>query len=124
MTKIDWDSRAWQEDNVVVRQSSPIVDRKRPRILRLRIVSWKTKETSETVKKWKEQLEWFTTTTQYKELGRIDGEPMEFEWKIFPGFTTLQIIREIQNMMDEIQCDPEEFKGRIIFMSMFNDIEW
>ena len=81
----------------------------------------KIKEPSETVKKWKEQLEWFTTTTQYKELGRIDGEPMEFEWKIFPGFTTLQIIREIQNMMDEMQCDPEEFTGRIIFMSMFND---
>ena len=69
MTKIDWDSRSWQEDNVVMRQSSPIVDSKRPRILRLRIVSWNIKEPSETVKKWKEQLEWFTTTTQYKELG-------------------------------------------------------
>ena len=49
---------------------------------------------------------------------------MEFEWKIFPGFNTWQILRKIKNMMDEIQCDPEEFTGRIIFMSVFNDLEW
>ena len=30
-----------------------------------------------------------------KDLGRIHGEPLEFEWKNFPGFTTLGIIDEI-----------------------------
>ena len=47
---------------------------------------------------------------------------MEFEWKIFPGFTTLGILEEIQKFMTELQCEPEQFKGRIIFMSMYNDI--
>ena len=42
---------------------------------------------------------------------------MEFEWKIFPGFTTVK-------MMGELQCDPADFKDRIIFMLTFNDIEW
>ena len=27
-------------------------------------------------------------------------------------------------MMGELQCEPENFTGRIIFMSMFNDIVW
>ena len=27
-------------------------------------------------------------------------------------------------MMTEIQCEPEQFKHRIIFMSMYNDIVW
>ena len=45
-------------------------------------------------------------------------------WKIFSGFTTLQILAEIQNMMTEIQCESEQFSGRIIFMSMYNDIVW
>ena len=27
-------------------------------------------------------------------------------------------------MMDEMQCEPEKFSSRIIFMSMFNDIVW
>ena len=44
---------------------------------------------------------------------------MEFELKIFPGFTTLGLLEEIQNMMAELQCEPEQFKGRIVFMSMF-----
>ena len=42
---------------------------------------------------------------------------MEFEWKIFPGFTTAGIFNEIQKMMGELQCDLADFKGRIIFMS-------
>ena len=46
----------------------------------------------------------------------------EFEWKIFPGFTTVGILNEIQQMMGELQCEPENFTGRIIFMSMFDDI--
>ena len=29
-----------------------------------------------------------------------------------------------QQMMTELQCEPENFTGRIIFMSMFNDIVW
>ena len=47
---------------------------------------------------------------------------MEFEWKIYTGFTTAGILNEIQKMMAELQCDPADFKGRIIFMVMFNDI--
>ena len=47
---------------------------------------------------------------------------MEFEWKTFSGFTTLGILEEIQKIMTELQCEPEQFKGRIIFMSMYNDI--
>ena len=52
-----------------------------------------------------------------KDLNRIDGEPMEFVWKMFPGFTTLGIL-------EEIQCEPEQFNDRIIFMSMYNDMVW
>ena len=40
------------------------------------------------------------------------------------GFTTLQILAEIQNMMTEIKCEPEQFPDRIISMSMYNDIVW
>ena len=51
-------------------------------------------------------------------LDRIDGEPMEFEWTNFQGFTTLGILDEIQKIMTESKCEPEHFQGRIIFMSM------
>ena len=48
---------------------------------------------------------------------------MEFDWNIFPGFAKLQLVREVQEFMTKMG-DPSEFKGRIIFMSMFNDISW
>ena len=62
-------------------------------------------------------------SSQYTTLDTIDGEPMEFEWNIFPGFTTLQFIGKVQEIMTKIG-DPSQFKGRIIFMSTFNDIVW
>ena len=56
-----------------------------------------------------------------KDLNRIDGEPMEFEWTIF---TTLGILEEIQKFMTEWECELEQVKGRIIFLSMYNDTIW
>ena len=57
-------------------------------------------------------------------LNRIDGEPMEFEWKIFLGFITLGILEEIQKKRTELKCEPETFQGRIIIMSMSSDFMW
>ena len=65
-------------------------------------------------------------------------QALEFEWKIFPGqqytewilefewkiLPDMQILREIQEFLKTLDCDPEHFQGRIIFMSMFNDISW
>ena len=49
---------------------------------------------------------------------------MEFECKIFTGFTTMGILIQIQQMMGELQCKPENFIGKIIFMSLFHYIFW
>ena len=57
---------------------------------------------------WKNKIEWFTGAPQCRELDRIDGEPMEFEWtNFFQGSTTLQILAEIQKMTNGMQCGPE-----------------
>ena len=72
---------------------------------------------------WERQLEWSKDSSQYRTLDTIDGEPMGFEWNIFPGSSTLELVREVQKFMSKM-CDPDQFQGRIIFMSMFNDIIW
>ena len=48
---------------------------------------------------------------------------MEFEWNILPGFTTLQLVDEVQEVINKMG-DPPQFQGRIVLMSMFNDIVW
>ena len=46
-----------------------------------------------------DRLTWFKSSPEYRTLDRIDGEAMEFEWNIFPGFTTLQLVREVQELL-------------------------
>ena len=36
----------------------------------------------------------------------------------FSGFTASGILNEIQNMIAELKCEPEQFQGRIIYMSI------
>ena len=78
----------------------------------------------EPVKAWESRIKWFSETCYLKDLDRIDGEHMEFEWNFFPGVTTLGILDEIQKFMTESKCKLEQSKGRIIFMSMYDDIDW
>ena len=59
---------------------------------------------------WERQLDWFKDSSQYRTLDTIDGEPMEFEWNIFPGFTTLQLVQEVKQFMNKMG-ESEQFQG-------------
>ena len=41
---------------------------------------------------------------------------------MLPGFNTLQLSQEVQELLLRLGETPENFTERIIFMSMFNDI--
>ena len=51
---------------------------------------------------WKSKIKWYSENNHSKELSRIDSMLTEFEWKIFPGFTTLDILEEIQQFLWKI----------------------
>ena len=70
---------------------------------------------------WEQRLEGFKSSSVYRSFDRIDGDPMEFEWNIFPGFNTLQL-NEVKSLLLRLGETPEKFTGRILFISMFNDI--
>ena len=63
--------------------------------LRFSLVLGKMHNHSEANEKWKDQISIFQQDKEYTELFGIDGQPIEFEWK-----------------------------GRILFTPMFNDIDW
>ena len=58
---------------------------------------------------WKDRIGWIVTDESYRDYDGINGEPTEFEWNIFPGFTTLQLCGKVTDLLSRI-------------MSMFNDI--
>ena len=71
---------------------------------------------------WKNRVAGVKSWKSYRDYDAINGESTEFEWNIFPGFTTLQLCDKIKDLLSDLGQTPETFTGRILFMSMFNDI--
>ena len=53
------------------------------------------------IQAWRFKITWYLETRYLKDLNRIDGESMEFEWKNFPGFTTLTTLAVNQSKFKE-----------------------
>ena len=58
---------------------------------------------------WEDRLTWFKSSSEYRTLDRIDGEPVEFEWNIFPGCNTLQLTLEVQELLLRLNENTREF---------------
>ena len=79
------------------------------------------KDTPEAVERCKGQVEGLKLYSSYQDAMVIDEEAIEFEWKIFPGFSSLYVLEKIQQDLEKRKIEPEEFTDQIIFMSMFNE---
>ena len=122
MTPINWEDSSWKHlslvnDEEVISLSHAKVYVSSDFVLCLGKVNQNPTSNSA----WEEKLSCFKSSTQYRTLDTIDGEPMEFEWNLFSRFTTLQLCNKVQEFMSKMS-DPSQFKGRIIIKSMFNDI--
>ena len=124
VTPINWEDSSWKHSSMVggeevISLSHAKVDVFSDSVLCL----GKMSENPLSKIVWEHRLTWFKSSPEYRTLDTIDGEPTEFEWNVFPGFTTLQLCNKVHEFMSEMG-DPPEFNGRIIFMSMFNEISW
>ena len=83
----------------------------------------KIQQNPESNEAWEQRFGWIKSSQSYRTFDRIDGEPTEFEWNIFPGFDTLQqLCDKVKSSLSRLGETPENFTGRILFMSIFNDI--
>ena len=48
---------------------------------------------------WYHRIGRIATSQSYRDYDGISGEPTEFEWKIFPGFTTLQLYGTVTDLL-------------------------
>ena len=71
---------------------------------------------------WKNRVAGVRAERSYRDYDGINGESTEFEWNIFQGFTTLQLCDKISDLLSSMGQTPETFTGRILLLSMFNDI--
>ena len=59
---------------------------------------------------WERRLGWFKSSPEYRNFDRIDGEPMDFEWNIFPRFNTLQLSDGVKSLLLKLGETPENFE--------------
>ena len=60
----------------------------------------KMNQSEDGITKCEGQVEEFKMSLSYKEQLGIDGEQIEFEWHIRPGFSSLQILQKIQDVCE------------------------
>ena len=70
------------------------------------------KDISGATDRWKGQVEDLKKCSSYQDGVGLDGELIEFEWTVFPGFSSLSLAREIQNDLETKNIKPEDFKVR------------
>ena len=68
----------------------------------------KMEQGSGAAEKWKGKLEDIKMSSPYQDAVGIDGEAIELEWNIFPGFSILSILQEIQKDLIQKNIQPKE----------------
>ena len=55
------------------------------------------------VESWKDEVDWFAQSPDYRELDGVDGKLVVFKWTVFPGQTTLQLLQD-SHRIDCLLC--------------------
>ena len=65
------------------------------------------KDISGATERWKSQVEDLKKYSSYQGAVGLDGEPIEFEWTDFQGFSSFSLLREIRNDLERKNIKPE-----------------
>ena len=100
---IDWENSSWKYLSLIGDEQVISLQRTKIYVFSDSVLCLgKIHENSQSNFAWERRLEWLKTTPEYRTLDRIDGEPIEFEWNIFPGFTTLQLSQEVRSVPSNV----------------------
>ena len=122
LDKIQWEKDSWKrlsligDETVINFQSTSLC------LLGFCVVPREDPSTSGFQRSLENRVAGVRVERSCRDYDGINGESTEFEWNIFPGFTTLQLCGKTNDLLSDLGQTPETFTGRILFMSMFNDI--
>ena len=123
LDNIHWGKHSWKQLSLVGAETVINLQRTKVYVFSDSVLCLgKIHQHPESNEAWKKRIEGITTDQSYRDYDAINGESTEFEWNIFPGFTTLQHCGKVNDLLSDLGEAPETFTGRILFMSMFYDI--
>ena len=121
--KIQWEKNSWKRLSLIGDETVINLESTKVYVFSDSVLCFgKVLQHPESNEAWKNRVTGIQSGKSYRDYDAINGESTEFEWNIFPGFTTLQLCDKINGLLNDLGQTPETFTGRIVFMSMFNDI--
>ena len=106
---IDWKVSSWTRSTLMHDQ---VDESKSTRLHRCKIIQEQTKDGTLNSKSFNSPL----LTENYWESMKNQLSSS--------GLTSLEILQKIEKNLQDQNIEPEHFQGRIVFMSMFDDIAW
>ena len=123
LDKIQWEKNSWRRLSLIGDETVINLQRTKVYVFSDSVLYLgKVLQHPESNEAWKNRVAGVRAERSYRDYAAINGESTEFEWNIFPGFTTLQLCGKINDLLSDLGQTPETFTGRILFVSMFNDI--
>ena len=111
ISTVNWEDSSWKQLSLVNDEEVISLSHAKVSVFSDSVLSLgKMNQNPQSNTAWEDKLTSFKSSPQYKTLDTIDGEPMEFEWNIFPGFTALQFCYKVQEFMSK-----NERKAKIIY---------
>ena len=125
VTPINWENSSWKQLSLVSDEEVISLSYAKVYVFSDSVLCFgKMNQNPTSNSAWEEKLSWFKSSSQYRTLDTIDAEPMEFVWNISQDSPHCSSTTKSKSSCLKLAIKPEQFQGRIIFMSMFNDIIW
>ena len=97
--KTYWKNHSWKQLSLIGDESVINLQRTKVYVFSDSVLCLgKVHQHPESNEAWKKRIEWITTEISYRDYDGINVEPTEFEWNIFPGFTTLQLCGKVTDL--------------------------
>ena len=109
--KIHWEKHSWKHLSLIGDETVINLQRAKVYVFSESVLClWKDPSTSGTSNEaWKERIGWIITDKSYRDYDGINGEPTDFEWNIFTGFTTLQLCGKVTDLLSRLGRNTRNF---------------
>ena len=110
LDKIQWEKYSWTRLSLIGDET--VINRQRTKVYVFSdsvLCFGRILQHPDSNEAWKNRVAGVMAEKSYRDYDGIDGEPTEFEWNIFPGFTTLQLCVTVSDLLSDLGETPETF---------------